>query len=62
MSLSDEIACIACGRPFETGDRYLADESGGFIHRQCCGPEREIFTRNGAPLADGDDIPEGDVW
>lgn len=55
--------CIACDEPFLPSDRYLTDESGGFVHRACCGPEREGFTNgDGEPLGPDDPIPEGAIW
>jgi hypothetical protein len=52
--------CEACGEPFEDGDLvyWMADDTG-HIHADCCGPERESYVGpDGAPLKDGDPIPE----
>lgn len=54
--------CIACDKPFADDDMVLSDESGGFIHTACCGPEREGYTLNGEPLKPGDPIPTGFRW
>jgi hypothetical protein len=54
--------CIACAKPMIDGQKYLPDESGGVVHYDCLGPERECYTRNGEPLKDGDPIPEGYIW
>ncbi len=55
--------CIACLRPLMDGERYFSDASGGFIHADCCGPERESYTNaDGEPLGPADPIPEGAVW
>lgn len=60
----DEIeCCLACGEPLRAGDLVLLDASGEYIHRACCGPERESFcTADGDPLPDGDPIPAGWPW
>lgn len=52
--------CEACGEPFEDGDLvyWIADDTG-HIHADCCGPERDSYVGpDGAPLKDGDPIPE----
>lgn len=52
--------CEACGEPFEDGDLvyWMADDTG-HIHADCCGPERDSYVGpDGAPLKDGDPIPE----
>ena len=55
--------CIACAKPFVEGDRYYPDVGGGFLHEQCCGPERESYVGDdGEPLKDGAPIPEPLVW
>lgn len=62
--MSDDITtCIACEKQIKFGDRVYDDASGGTIHAACCGPERESYTGpDGAPLKDGDPIPEPWVW
>lgn len=50
--------CIACNATFVDDDLVLADESGGFIHASCCGPERESYVNaGGEPLGPNDPIP-----
>lgn len=67
-TVSDEVptageACIACDVPFVEGVRVLPDASGGFIHVECCGPERESYTGfDGEPLKQGEPIPAGTPW
>ena len=58
----DAERCIACGKPFKVGDKYLPDESGGFVHFEALGPERESFTLNGEPLGPDDPIPTPLIW
>lgn len=59
----DGLRCIACSSPFAEGDAYFADNSGGFIHAACCGPERESYCdENGDPLGPNDPIPEPAIW
>lgn len=52
-------ACIACNEDLVADDMVLIDESGGYIHTSCCGPEREGYTNNGEPLRPNDPIPTG---
>jgi len=54
--------CIACDQPMLDGQLYYPDASGGELHAECCGPEREAYTINGEPLKDSDPIPEPNVW
>ena len=55
--------CIACAKTMVDGDRYYSDASGGFIHADCCGPERESYTgADGEPLKDGEPIPGPSIW
>lgn len=55
--------CLACDKPFQVGDRYYLDASGGEIHAACCGPEREAYTGpDGEPLGPNDPIPEPAIW
>lgn len=55
--------CIACDKPMKPGDLYYPDASGGEIHAECCGPERESYTgADGDPLAEGEPIPEPLIW
>lgn len=50
--------CIACERPMVEGELYFDDVSGGVLHADCCGPERESYVGNdGEPLKDGEPIP-----
>lgn len=59
----DGLRCIACLKHFQEGDAYYADESGGFIHADCCGPEREGYVNaDGEPLGPSDPIPEPSIW
>lgn len=62
-SFSDATLCIACQGRLRGGDRYYADASGGFIHADCCGPERESYTgAGGDPLGPDEPIPEPSIW
>ena len=55
--------CIACAEWFEEGERYYPDAGGGFIHADCCGPERESYTgADGGPLKPGEPIPKPLIW
>lgn len=55
--------CFVCGKPFVDGDLYYPDASGGELHAECCGPDRESYTKNdGEPLGPNDQIPEPLVW
>jgi len=62
--MSDYIEeCIACDAPFKPDDMAMTDESGGFIHVYCCGPERESYVNaQGEPLGPDDPIPTGFRW
>lgn len=61
--LDDLERCIACSKPMEPGDRWLPDVSGGPIHFDCCGPERESFVNaDGEPLSPGDPLPTPMIW
>jgi len=61
--MSDGLNCIACLKPLAWGDRYYSDQSGGFIHADCCGPERESYVNgDGEPLGPNDPIPEPSIW
>lgn len=58
-----DVACIACQEPMKSGQSYYSDVSGGVIHAECCGPERESYTkRDGEPLGPGDPIPAPSIW
>lgn len=62
-TFSDATLCIACQGRLRVGDRYYADASGGFIHADCCGPERESYTgANGEPLGPDESIPAPSIW
>ena len=55
--------CIACDLPIKPGDPYYPDVSGGNLHAECAGPERESFTgADGEPLKDGEPIPKPSIW
>lgn len=55
--------CIACDQKIEDGDLVYNDVNGGLIHAGCCGPERESYCGpDGAPLANGEPIPEPYAW
>lgn len=59
----EQETCIACGVAFVEGDRYLPDNSGGSIHFDCCGPERESYCNaECAPLGPDEAIPEPLIW
>jgi len=59
----DRTYCIACDKPLVAGDLYYSDLSGGFIHADCCGPERESYTGpDEEPLKPGEPIPEPNIW
>lgn len=61
--MTDDIKCIACAKYFTEGDAYFADVSGGFLHAECCGPERESYVgEDGEPLKPGDPLPEPSIW
>lgn len=58
-------ACIACCRPFQSGDMVIDDMSGGSLHVECCGPERESYVKDldtGEALGADDAIPTGHAW
>lgn len=55
--------CIACLIPFKEGDKVHDDTSGGQIHADCCGPERESYVGDsGEPPREGEPIPEPYIW
>ncbi len=56
--------CEACGEPLEDGDMvYWSADDTGHLHADCCGPERESYVGpDGAPLKDGEPIPEPFVY
>lgn len=55
----DEDTCIACGGTLNEGDMVLHENSGGFIHAACCGPDSDGYCdENGEPLKDGAPTPE----
>lgn len=55
--------CIACQQPMVTGQPYYDDASGGVLHAECCGPEREGYTNaDGDPLEAGEPIPTPGIW
>jgi hypothetical protein len=60
--MSNDLTCIACAKRLTVGDGYYPDDSGGFVHADCVGPDRESYTRNGEPLQPGDEIPEPYIW
>ncbi len=60
--LSADERCMACERVLEPGDPVYDDASGGTLHANCCGPERESYTLGGEPLSADDPIPEPDIW
>ena len=50
--------CFACEIAFVAGDKYFSDVSGGFLHADCCGPERESYVNAaGEPLGPDGAIP-----
>ncbi|MBB3997254.1 hypothetical protein [Aureimonas pseudogalii] len=58
----DTAYCIACDKPMQNGQLYYPDVSGGELHAECCGPERECYTLDGEPLPEGEPIPAPRVW
>lgn len=56
----DADCCIACDAPLIEGDLVYWDVSDtGYLHADCCGPEREGYVNeDGEPLKDGDPIPQ----
>lgn len=56
--------CIACALMFKPDDVVFADVDGGFIHKDCCGPERESYVNldTGEPIGPNDPIPTGFRW
>ncbi|PZU23933.1 MAG: hypothetical protein DI589_06660 [Shinella sp.] len=56
--------CIACGKILVDGDAVYHDVSeGGYLHADCCGPERESYVNaDGEPLKEGEPIPEPDIY
>jgi len=59
----DTAYCIACDKPMQNGQPYYRDISGGEIHAECSGSDRESFTdMGGEPLAKGETIPEPLIW
>lgn len=56
----DADCCIACDAPLVEGDLVYWDVSDtGYLHADCCGPERESYVNeDGEPLKDGDPIPQ----
>lgn len=57
-------ACEACGVAFKDGDMvYWRSDDSGYIHAECCGPERESYVNaDGEPLKDGEPIPQPFAW
>lgn len=56
-------ACFACRVAFRPGDRFYPDVSGGLLHADCCGPERESYVNgDGDPLGPDDPIPAPQIW
>lgn len=64
ISDDEEELCTACDVPFEDGDMvYWNSDDTGHLHADCCGPERESYVNaDGAPLKDGEPIPEPFAW
>ena len=63
LPAEDGLQCFVCEKYFAEGDAYYPDVSGGFLHADCCGPERESYVgADGEPLRDGEPIPEPLVW
>lgn len=58
----EEEPCFVCRVPFKPGDRFYFDLSGGCLHAECCGPERESYHIDGEPLGPEDPIPEPEIW
>lgn len=58
--------CIACAEVFVAGEGFLPEASGGFIHSDCCGPERESYYIDHGdgpePLGPEDAIPSPLIW
>lgn len=54
--------CLACGGLLLDDDEVFFDAGGGYIHARCCGPERESYHVDGAPLKPGDPIPKPFRW
>ncbi|MFK0336820.1 MazG-like family protein [Agrobacterium deltaense] len=56
----DADCCIACDAPLVEGDLVYWDVSDtGYLHADCCGPERKsCVNEDGEPLKDGDPIPQ----
>lgn len=61
---ADVERCIACVEPMLIGQRYYADVSGGWLHSDCAGPEREGFCDlgTGEPLGPDEPIPDPAIW
>ena len=56
-------ACIACRATLKPGDPYFWDVGGGFLHAECCGPEREGYVNaDGEPLGENDPLPTPSIW
>ena len=54
----DAERCIACALVLNPDDLVLCEIDGGYIHADCCGPERESYFKGaGEPLGPDDPIP-----
>lgn len=57
------ICCMACAKQLVEGDKVYNEKEGGYIHADCCGPEREsYYGEDEQPLKDGEPIPDPWIW
>lgn len=56
--------CIACNEVLKEGDDVYNDVSGGIIHAECCGPDRECYVNldDGSPIGPDEPIPQPWKW
>lgn len=59
----DEELCIACDLQMIAGQKYYNDVSGGVIHADCCGEDREGYVgSDGESLDPADPLPTPLIW
>lgn len=64
LPLVEEPEACECGEAFKEGDLVIHSVDGGYLHADCCGPERESYVNleTGEPIGPDDPIPTPFPW
>lgn len=62
--MTDQEKCVGCDLDLKVGDLVFNEYGiGGFVHADCCGPEREGYVNaDGDPLGPDEPLPQPFAW